>query len=363
MSNHTPKYCSPRADNNTYTCFSLTSLKKIANELNKTGGYQLNTSQEKKPLYFEIKAIMDNQIPCKEDYCWLKNPIIQKLGDLELEYATFLPQKPKEWSANRYTWLSTLDIRNVLLQYEEKYPNFSFIGPVPIDFDTKKGKQCISPELCNIDVSDLITQGKKLVGIVFNQDKHNMPGSHWVSLFVDLTKGGIYYFDSVGKLPKKEVVDLMIRLKKQANQCIFKGILPIDDLDNSHCLTVSLKKKSKSDDQCFYIQKPFNHQSEVLDGMFLECDGHICQIQKSRPDCVSFVDSPPPLELGFPYTIKGFRLFYNDYQHQRKNSECGVYSIIFIKSMLEGIPFLEFTSKRKNDEWVNKQRDRFYRPS
>ena len=44
---------------------------------------------------------------------------------------------PLKWKENKNEWLNTLDIEAVMKQYEKKYNNFIFIGPVPIDFDHK----------------------------------------------------------------------------------------------------------------------------------------------------------------------------------------------------------------------------------
>ena len=104
-------------------------------------------------------------------------------------------------------------------QYEKVYKNFKFIGPVPIDFDYEYSVgNCIIDELCNIDIVDL--QNKKInkIGIVFNLDKHDMDGSHWVSMFVNLNKDRVYYFDSYGEPPPKEVDILANRLIDQGNK-------------------------------------------------------------------------------------------------------------------------------------------------
>ena len=50
-----------------------------------------------------------------------------------------------------------------MYQYELAYPNFSFIGPTPIDFDkenvNEKGK-CVWEELCNFSLSDMLVMVK-----------------------------------------------------------------------------------------------------------------------------------------------------------------------------------------------------------
>ena len=56
--------------------------------------------------------------------------------------STFTPYKPTEWEKNPVEWLSNFDILNVLKQYEEKYSDFKFIGPTPIDFNSTHAYRC-----------------------------------------------------------------------------------------------------------------------------------------------------------------------------------------------------------------------------
>ena len=48
----------------------------------------------------------------------------------KLKKKYFRPKMPSDWEKNSREWLSTLDIENVLNQYEKKYKNFLFIGAV-----------------------------------------------------------------------------------------------------------------------------------------------------------------------------------------------------------------------------------------
>ena len=101
-------------------------------------------------------------------------------------------------------------------QYEKDRNDFIFIGPVPIDFDLKTvDGNCKVDELCKIRVEKLIKKNKKKIGIIFNLDKHNEPGSHWTALFVDTTRRGIFYFDSYGVYPEKEILALINKLQQQ----------------------------------------------------------------------------------------------------------------------------------------------------
>ena len=94
---------------------------------------------------------------------------------------------------------------------------FSFMGPSPIDFDTKiQGDVCVWPELCKLNMKEQYDKGIRKIGIVFNLDKHTQGGSHWVALYVDLSEKYIYYFDSCGvKKPPKEITVIMTRIIQQ----------------------------------------------------------------------------------------------------------------------------------------------------
>ena len=54
------------------------------------------------------------------------------------------------------------------------------------------------------------------IGIIFNLDKHNEPGSHWVSMFVDLSDKFIFYMDSALNPIPEEIISLKNKIIKQA---------------------------------------------------------------------------------------------------------------------------------------------------
>ena len=45
--------------------------------------------------------------------------------------------------------------------------------------------------------------------MVINLDTHDKGGSHWVGLYTDLLKKQIYFFDSYGHKPEKEIKNFM----------------------------------------------------------------------------------------------------------------------------------------------------------
>lgn len=209
--------CSPSIDikgNKKYnpyedSCFNVKQLKSIAQKLNNTTKSQdkkIKLNQEKKNL---VKDINNNF--CKNygniDFCILKDN--QWKGDddvLDAIRKSFAPPRPK----GKYEWLNSIDIRDVMEQYEKKYPKFSFLGPVPIDF------QDIGSEVGALNLKNMKGYNKSKIGIIFNTDPHDAPGEHWISMFIDLDNNTICFFDSTGDEPPQEVVVLMEKLIKQS---------------------------------------------------------------------------------------------------------------------------------------------------
>ena len=159
----------------------------------------------------------DKLSTCSKEDCWLdeiEDPAVRK----KLKASVFAPYQPKEWKKNPSTWLSNYDILDVLQQYETAYPNFKVFGPTPIDFDSKpqdmNGK-CVWDDLCAFDIEKWQREGKTKLGIVFNLDKHDQGGSHWVSMFVDMDDGFIFYLDSAGERIQPEIEVLVKRIQEQ----------------------------------------------------------------------------------------------------------------------------------------------------
>ena len=118
----------------------------------------------------------------------------------------------------------------VMKQYEKAYKCFEFLGPTPIDFDTKKMYgTCVWEELCNFSLQDQLKSGKTKIGIVFNTDPHNKPGQHWISMFINIKKKQIFFFDSVGTKAPPQVMDLVNRIKEQGKQMNPKILFTFDE--------------------------------------------------------------------------------------------------------------------------------------
>ena len=300
MSNE--KYCAPSKDKFNVSCYTLDTLKKIINSYNKTANNKIVILKQdtKKSLYDKI---LDN-IKCsnKDDICILNK--IQENSDYrelyEMVQQSLKPLKPAEWTINPKQWASTTNIDNVMEQYESAYPEFFYVGAVPIDFDSKYSgsDMCIVDDLCKLDLRKLWKDGKTKIGVVFNLDPHDKSGSHWVSFYVDFKTAGIYFFDSTSNEPPQEVKELMDRIKKQGDKLL-------------------LNDKN--------FRKFSNNNIHDIGGK--HC----------------------------------FRKFYNDKVHQEKNSECGIYSIFFLTEMLKGKTFINFVENKFKDDYIFKMRDVYWR--
>jgi hypothetical protein len=130
------------------------------------------------------------------------------------------PKAPKEWSVNRYEWLSSDDIDAIEKNYMELFADYYYVATVPIDFDLKSETQkCLVSALCSLKLKDIYDNGKQRIGIVINTDPHDGPGQHWVAVFCDIRPELEYprvtYFDSYANKPEPEIKTLMKRWKEQ----------------------------------------------------------------------------------------------------------------------------------------------------
>ena len=270
------KNCSPLGDN-TYTCYtdkSLQTMKKYWNMKHPDCTIQETDSKE---IWKRLKGFMGDV--CDTEACWLKQKFIKNNLNSELLNYTFSPNAPSSWNSNPRTWLSSVDIEKVMKQYEMKHKNFKFIGPSPIDFDTKKlYGECVWDELCKFSSKKMLNKGVNMIGVIFNTDPHYLEGSHWISLFINFKLNKIYFFDSVGDAAPEEINVFVRRIQKQG---------------------MNMKRKLTYDN---------------TEGV----------------------------------------------EHQKKNTECGIYSLYFIIKMLEGMNFDTLKTQIISDDEIFNYRSKFF---
>ena len=206
-------YCSPSSKQSAFTCFDLASLKKIATAYNNEKATSPSDmikikNSTKQQLWDDIMKKM-HSICFNNEWCWIEQSFVKKLNDPIINEKTFRPPGPQ-----KFEWLKTNEINEVLKQYEDLYPHFAFYGPFPIDF------QQLNVELNNIDLAKMYKNGKTCIGVVYNLDPHDKPGSHWVALFMDLNEMTISYYDSYGEQYPTQIQTFISKMNQKAQESL-----------------------------------------------------------------------------------------------------------------------------------------------
>lgn len=270
--------CAPKKTHkNSFTCYNDSSLLKIVNAWNKRhSDEKIEKWDDMRDLWEQLRGKIARVEGCYRESCWLNKLFAEnKLSD-ELRNFTFSPKHPKKWLKNKNEWLTSVDIMEVMQQYEKAYPSFDFIGPSPIDYNHEIYKDdCVNNELCNFSLKDFIQKPpqKNKLGVVFNLDPHNKGGSHWVAVFYDVKKKIIFYFDSNGTKIPANIKKFIVMIQEQANEI---------------------------------CEEP----SET------ELHSKVCN-SSSKKNVVRFDQNHPK-------------------EHQKENTECGVYVLYFLISILTG---------------------------
>ena len=279
--------CAPKTNDEMqeFSCYTKDALIKMRNLWNARHKEAKITATNPKEIWENLRKKMENA--CHSESCWLKQKFMENNLDDDMINYTFAPKSPSKWKENHNTWLNSNDIEKVMKQYEHTYKCFRFIGPTPIDFDKHVyDDKCVWDDLCKFDLSKFIDDSITKIGIIFNTDPHDKSGAHWISLFIDIKKKFIFFFDSNGtKIPKE--------IKQFCNRVVSQG------------LNLTTKKY------------------------------------------------PNGLELKFDQNAP--------FIHQESNTECGMYSLYLIVTLLKDVHDYTFFKKTKiSDDAMENMRDKYF---
>lgn len=200
--------CAPSKKFEDGSCLTLDLLVLVAkayNMYNNENQIKLETNLNKKEYKKYLVKEIENKLSniCTDQKCWIKQKFIKQLKENvqnELKTNTFRPDGPK----GKFTWLNTVNINEVMSQYELIHSDFKFLGAVPVDFADLYSLNI------NLDsLTKFVEEGKTRLGIIFNLDEHYKSGSHWVAAYTDIKKCKVYFFDSVGEPPERRINDLL----------------------------------------------------------------------------------------------------------------------------------------------------------
>lgn len=203
------------------TCYSSEELLKMRDEWNnmtKEEDRKIPSSASTSEIHRLLMEYMKGE--CKDDErCWLDSKF-KNVKNID-EDKIFVPEAPESWKKNPTEWLSNFDIDEVMKQYEMKYKDFKYLGTTPIDFDEKdemRGSSCVMESLCKFELKSWLDKGIRRFGVVFNTDKHTESGQHWISMFVDMDRKLVFFFDSTSDPAPPEVDRLIGRIVDQAKR-------------------------------------------------------------------------------------------------------------------------------------------------
>ena len=136
------------------------------------------------------------------------------------------------------------------------------------------------------------------MGHVINLDNHYLSGSHWVSLYINLLNKKIFFFDSTGNSPNKLIKKFITKI------------------------IIYFNKKSEK-------YKHLTNKKIIYDTYYRDKE--------------------------LQYFYKNIKR--NNIKHQKNDTECGIYSIHFLTSMLEnGENFDNYINIKKPDNVMIKYR-------
>ena len=205
-----PQYCHPKYKTANGSCLPAAELSLIARAL------KAPNHLTKKNLKHWIR----NRTRCRTERCWVEKAPIHGSRKQEILRNYFRPKMPEEWKGDPDMWLDSLNIADVMKQYEEAYPHFKFFGTNPIDFaapdpNVRDKMQCVQEEICNLRLDNLKAQGKTSLGFVYNLDPHDKGGSHWIASYTDIPGHKSYYIDSYGMKPPPQIARFLRSLTLQ----------------------------------------------------------------------------------------------------------------------------------------------------
>ena len=302
--------CAHHITDNSTTCFTLEAIKQMSHDYNnaikkklingKHIKLEIIESNNKKKIFTELHNSMQKY--CSNDHiCFTKQTFMSNKDYLK---SHFKPLGTK----GQYDWVSTIEINELMNQVEYKYKYFMFGGAIPrdvlnINYPIMNREHYIK----DLQLKHLLELKKPIISYIYNLDEHWQSGSHWVALYCNIPYKHIYFFDSYGLRPHKDIRK-MVRI--MANY--------IYQYHHTNC-NYNCKEFTTSDSFMKHTGK------NILEDKI------------------------------------GGKIEWNRNRHQYKSTECGVYSCHFIIKLLEGKTFNDLSNIKISDDDINKYRKVFWR--
>ena len=208
-----PRVCHPRLKGTNGECLTPDLVKKL--------GKNFGAPSEMDDR--QLRHWMTRRTRCKTERCWIEKSSMNPEEKNNIMKSFFRPSMPDSWEEDPDEWLDSLNLADVMKQYEEVYPTFKFFGANPIDFsapnpykkDALEKRECLEDSICKLRIDTLTKEGKTHLGFIYNLDPSDKGGSHWIASFTDIPGHKSYYFDSYGFKPPPQIARFLRSLTLQ----------------------------------------------------------------------------------------------------------------------------------------------------
>ena len=181
----------------------------------------------------------------------------------------------------------------------------------------------------------------------------------WLST-IDINKVMEQYEDAYPKFQYLGANPIDFDKKITENKCVSNELCNID--------IKSIKKDGKDFLGMVFNTDPHNQSGEHWFSLYIDLKG----INIKNEPCIYYFDSlaskPKEEVVDFVKKVqeqclninKDIQFLYNDIKHQHENTECGVYCLHFLVSMLKGEDFKKYINHERDDKEMEKFREFFF---
>ena len=177
---------------------------------------------------------------------------------------------------------------------------------------------------------------------------------------IDINKVMEQYEDAYPKFQYLGANPIDFDKKITENKCVSNELCNID--------IKSIKKDGKDFLGMVFNTVPHNQSGEHWFSLYIDLKGVNIKDEpyiyyfdslalKPKEEVVDFVKRVQEQCLNIN---KDIQFLYNDIKHQHKNTECGVYCLHFLVSMLKGEDFKNYINHERNDKEMEKFREFFF---
>ena len=192
-------------------------------------------------------------------------------------------------------------------------------------------------------------------------EKWNDNPNTWLST-IDINKVMEQYEDAYPKFQYLGANPIDFETKIGNDKCV------ADELCNLNIK--SLKKDGKESLGMVFNTDKHNQSGEHWFSLYIDLKG----VNIRKQPCIYYFDSlasnPKEEVVNFVKRIqeqcydikKDIKFLYNDIRHQHENTECGVYCLHFLVSMLKGVKFKKYIKNKRVDSEMAEFRNVFFVP-